>query len=125
MERKGAGLDPALCPASYLRRASQNPTPPLALMMAVVAAQHLKMMVSLEARVRWALMMEPQTAVAVQMMKASAVAGLAVEEQWKMRASRRMVRTMKAGNPVVRWRGQMLEAAAAPLNLLMQRASLK
>ena len=60
-ERKGVGLNPALHPAPILRRASQNPTLTLTLtlMMKVVAAQHLKMVVSLRERVRWVLMVEP------------------------------------------------------------------
>ena len=124
-ERKGAGLDPTLCPASFLRRASQNPTLPLTLMTAVVGAQHLKLAVSLRERVRQAPMVEPLTVVAVLMMKAPAAVCPAAEEQQKMRASSRTVWTMKSRGPAVRQRGQMLEVAAVPLSLKMQRACLK
>ena len=82
--------------------------------MAVVVAQHLKMAVSLRERVRQALMAEPLTVATVQMMKAPAAAGLAVEEQWKMRVSSRTVWTVKVMDPAVRLRGQTLDAAAAP-----------
>ena len=70
-------------------------------------------------------MAEPLTVAAVQMMKAPAAAGPAAEEQQKMRASSRMVWTMKVRGPAVRQRGQMLEVAAVPLSLIMQKASLK
>ena len=100
-ERKGAGLDPTLHPASFLRRASQNPVLPLTLLMAVVAAQHLKMAVSLKARVRQAPTLEPQTAAEVQMMKAPAAAGPAAEEQWKMRVFSRTAQTMKVWNLIM------------------------
>ena len=80
MERKGAGLDPTPHPASFLRRASQNPTLPLTLKMAVVGAWCLKMAASLRERVRQAPMKEPLTVAAVQMVKALTAVGPAVKK---------------------------------------------
>ena len=66
-----------------------------------------------------ALMVEPLTAAAVQMMKTPAAAGPAAEYQPEMRTSSRIVQTMKARDPAVRLRGQMLDAAAALQSLIM------
>ena len=55
------------------------------------------------ARVRWALMIETLTVVAVQMMKAPAATSQAVKKHQMMRVPSRMVQTMKARGLTVRW----------------------
>ena len=113
-QREGEGdLDPTPCPASFLRGPSQNPPPPLTLMRAAVAAQHLKMTASLMVRVRQAPMMEVAV---VQMMKALAAASLAVKKQQTMRVPSRTARTMKVRGPAVRWTPPVKKAPEVNLN---------
>ena len=107
-------LIPAPHLASFLGGLSQNPPLPPTLMKAAVAAQHLKMTASPMVRLKQALMTEPLTVMVIQMMKALAVASMAVKKHQMMRAPSRMAQTMKVRGLVVRQRGQMLKVATAP-----------
>ena len=90
-----------------------------------MAAPRLKMTVSLMARRSWVQMKETLTVVAAQMMKAPAAVSQTVEKHQMMGVPSKVVLTMKVRGLTVRQRGQMLEAAAVPPNLITLRVCLK
>ena len=126
LQRERVGdLSPAPCPASFPGEPNKNALPPPCLMRAAMAALCLKMTVSSMVRVRQVPMTEILTVAAAQMMKAPAAVSQTVEKHQMTRAPSKVVLTMKVRGPTVRQRGQMLEVAAAPLNLITQRVQLK